>query len=127
MAGVKNYLAFIVGMLFSLTLLISCNSQQSDRELIVPTVNVIKTDSVIHLPPMDWYIVDREELVRLYEENGQRIPPGGQLEGISGIVNGRNAVITTAPKYVDDEVTLTLGHEVMHVAFGKYHQPVVQP
>ena len=35
--------------------------------------------------------------------------------------NGKAIIYTLPPKTVDDDVATTLGHEVMHIAMGKYH------
>lgn len=103
--------------------LISCNTQSDPTpEPIVPEYNKVYTPSSIHIPAFDWYIVSESELQTIYKNSGYTLPANARVSGLTGIVNGKQVIITTAPKGVDDEVTLTLGHEVMHLAFGKYHQ-----
>lgn len=106
------------------TLLLFGLSCSKKTEPIVPTVNSIQEGTVIHLPAMQWHIVSRERLIDVYQRAGHPIPEGAELHGITGVTpEGQTIVVTLAPQNVDDEVTLTLGHEVMHVALGDYHQP----
>lgn len=105
------------------TALVSCNTQSPPPlEPVVPEYNKVYTPSSIHIPTFDWYIVSEEDLQTIYKNSGYDLPSNNRVTGLTGMVKGKQVIITTAPKGVDDEVTLTLGHEVMHLAFGKYHQ-----
>lgn len=47
----------------------------------------------------------------------------GRPHGFAGYADDGTAVVyTLPPNRVDDAVTCTLGHEVMHVALGEYHR-----
>ena len=85
-----------------------------------------------HQVAFTWHIVSQEEMSAMYREGGGVIgggvPPGSkvrrydQLNGFTAVApDGSQHVFTTQPRSVDDQVTLTLGHEVMHVALGAYH------
>lgn len=52
---------------------------------------------VYQLPAIEWHVVDRDELRRVYVAAGM------------------------PPPRVDDAATLTLGHELLRVALGRYH------
>ena len=47
---------------------------------------------------------------------------GQKLHGFAGMQGGKAVIYTTPPRHVDDQAALTLGHEIMHIAFGSYHQ-----
>lgn len=77
----------------------------------------------MQLPAIEWRVVDRQGLLHAYQSNGMRLEQGQQLEGFAGITaDGRHVVYTLPPRTVDDAATCTLGHEIMHVALGKYHR-----
>ena len=76
----------------------------------------------IYLPPIEWRVVNREELRAAYVRAGMPLEPGDRLSGFVGTVDGRTVVYTLAPTHVDDQATLTLGHEILHVAIGDYHK-----
>ena len=51
-----------------------------------------------------------------------KVPHKARLEGFVGQTDdGRWVVYSTAPYRVDDQVATTLGHEVMHIVLGEYH------
>lgn len=78
---------------------------------------------VIRLPPIEWHVVSREELEKAYQAAGKEVPPASKLEGFAGkLPDGRAVIYTLPPRWVDDAATTTLGHEVLHVALGDYHQ-----
>ena len=77
----------------------------------------------IQLPPVEWRIVDAPALLQVYRNSGLEVPQHHQLEGFVGVDSGgRQVIYTLPPRTVDDQVTCTLGHEVMHVALGNYHR-----
>lgn len=76
---------------------------------------------VHHLPPMEWRVVDRDTLRAVYQNSGMALTDKDQLQGFVGTRDGRWVVYTLPPKRVNDTETCTLGHEVMHVALGDYH------
>ncbi|PJK02813.1 hypothetical protein CO615_02310 [Lysobacteraceae bacterium NML75-0749] len=77
---------------------------------------------VHQLPPMEWRIVGQREMERIYRDAGMPLHDSDRLHGFIGQQAGRTVIYTTAPQYVDDSVTCTLGHEVMHAALGRYHK-----
>ena len=78
---------------------------------------------VYQLPPIEWRVVDRAELERVYRDAGMPLAKGDQLHGFAGrLQDGRAVIYTLPPTRVDDAATLTLGHEVAHVALGSYHR-----
>ena len=84
--------------------------------------NAPRPGDTINVQPIEWRVVDRETLVRVYRNSGKQLPKGGQLEGFAGVrENGQAVIYTLAPRNVDDQVTCTIGHEFLHVALGEYH------
>ena len=71
---------------------------------------------------MEWRVVSEDELRRVYVEAGMPLDKTQKLHGFAGMHNGKTVIYTMPPRYVDDQATLTLGHEVLHVAIGSYHQ-----
>lgn len=77
---------------------------------------------VYQLPPIEWHVVDRAELRRLYVDAGMPLAEGDTLHGFAGVnARGQHVIYTLPPERVDDAATLTVGHEILHVAIGKYH------
>lgn len=84
---------------------------------------MVQPGTVIHLPPIEWHVLSEEDMVRVYtEQGGMTISEGQALDGFAASQGDRIMVFTRPPRYVDDQVTLVLGHEIMHVALGEYHQ-----
>jgi len=78
---------------------------------------------VYQLPAIEWHVVDRDELRRVYAGAGMPLAEGDKLHGFAGVDEaGRPVIYTLPPARVDDAATLTLGHELLHVALGRYHQ-----
>lgn len=77
---------------------------------------------VVYLPEIEWRVVDRGELQRVYTVAGMKLTEGQRLQGFAATRGSKIVVYTLPPQSVDDAVTLTLGHEIMHVALGEYHQ-----
>lgn len=75
----------------------------------------------IQLPPIEWRVRDRAGLEAAYVNSNMRITKGDRLSGFAGWDGDKAVVYTLPPARVDDAATLTLGHEVMHVAMGSYH------
>lgn len=72
---------------------------------------------------------DYSDLVRAWdrENPSEKIEPGYQLEGFANFARrtdgtGDCEVHITQPDWVDDDVTLTLGHEMLHCMYGLYHE-----
>lgn len=84
---------------------------------------------VHHLPPIELRFVDRQTLEAVYLNSAMEIREvrvgkhrqKDRLTGFVGTRNGRTVLYTLPPKYVDDAMTCTLGHEVLHVPLGSYH------
>lgn len=124
----KKREGFVVALLAGATLLavgmMSCTPVDKPKaEAVVPEYNGgLNPPKKITIPSFDWYIMSKAELRAVYERSDMEVPPGAELHGFTGIHNGKRVVITAPPATVDDDATLTLGHEVMHIAFGDYHQ-----
>ena len=101
-------------LLASVLLLTSC------VEKITPS----QPEGTVHqIPAIEWRIVSEEELVRVYQLSDKTVPEGAKLHGFIGTKpNGKYVLYTLAPKNVDDDVTTTLGHEVIHSVLGDYHK-----
>ncbi len=98
-----------------LLLLTACSGPSID--------NAPRAGDTQQLPPIEWRVVDRAELERAYRAAGMQIPERSELRGFAArLGDGRTVVYTLPPRHVDDDVTTTLGHEVMHVALGEYHR-----
>lgn len=92
---------------------------------VTPTTQVSIADgSDITIPRVVWRIRSPEQLKAEYQaaKGGQNLGPMDSLQGFSATgSDGTVYVYTLRPKTMDDEVTLTLGHEVMHTVLGGYH------
>lgn len=69
-----------------------------------------------------------EELQRAFVERNARygvdIPPFGQVGWSAWSVDPpyQCEIHVVPPKYIDDEETLTLGHEMSHCLYGSFHK-----
>ena len=84
--------------------------------------NAPQPGDVIHLPPIEWRVVDQPTLEAVYRASGMEIGEKQNLHGFAGTRDGHAVIYTLAPRSVDDSVTRTVGHEVMHIALGEYHK-----
>lgn len=100
--------------LLLLLLLTACTGERIDQSP--------QPGSTIQLPPMEWRVVSEDELRRVYVEAGMPLTDGQKLHGFAGMQGGKTVIYTMPPRRVDDQATLTLGHEVLHVAIGDYHR-----
>ena len=70
-----------------------------------------------------WRVVDRPTLEATYREAGRELGERDRLEGFAGLLpDGRHVIYTLPPQRVDDSATCTLGHEILHITHGDYHQ-----
>lgn len=69
----------------------------------------------------EWRVINRAQMVELHRLNGIEVADGKMPVGMQGYKDGKAIIYTLPPKTVDDDVATTLGHEVMHIAMGKYH------
>ncbi|MCR6661821.1 MAG: hypothetical protein NVV60_01405 [Luteimonas sp.] len=99
--------------------LILCLCLAGCAERIEPTP---QAGDVHQLPAIEWRIVDRAELERVYRDAGMPLTDKQSLRGFVAKRDDQVVVFTLPPRSVDDDVTTTLGHEVMHVALGDYHR-----
>lgn len=100
----------VVWAAFILLLLVACSAE--------PLVE----EGVHQVPAFEWRVVPQSELQAAYRDYGMYRPFRSKLDGFVGITpDGRWVVYTTAPRVPDDEVATTLGHEVMHLVLGEYH------
>lgn len=91
-------------------------------------INPPAAGTVIHVPAFEWHVMEPKDYIRAYENAGMVGPvradlPEGKLLGFAGYLeDGTLVVVTPPPRYVDDEVTTTLGHEVLHLVLGEFHR-----
>jgi len=79
--------------------------------------------SNIAIPKFEWRVRTEQELQEIHSLNGIELSAGQTAEGLQGTdPNGTVVIYTGVPVHVDDSVACTLGHEVMHIALGKYHK-----
>lgn len=103
-------------LLLALFTLVACDSKE-------PVKNKPEIGEQIQLPPIIWKIRTDEQMLIVREGSLGRTP-NIKVLGLQGVnkSTGDIEVYTNAPKYVDDQVACTLGHEIMHVALGNYHK-----
>lgn len=103
-------------LLLSLLILAGCK-ESGDKVMGAPTPG---TD--LPVASFIWKVRTPEQLETIYITNGEVL---SEMETVDGFVGkdplGNYVVYTASPKFVDDEVTCTLGHEVMHIALGDFH------
>jgi len=88
-----------------------------------PVWRAPQAGEVVDLPAVQWRVVDPATMQQVYRNSGKTLADGAQLQGFAGTApDGTHVVYTLAPKTVDDQVTCTLGHEMMHIAIGSYHK-----
>lgn len=91
-------------------------------------INPPAAGTVIHVPAFEWHVMEPKDYIQVYENAGMVGPvradlPKGRLLGFAGYLeDGTLVVVTPPPRYVDDEVATTLGHEVMHLVLGEFHR-----
>lgn len=91
----------------------------SDKE---PVKGTPAAGTDLTVPEFTWKVRTQEQLDTIYITSGMVLNEEDRLEGFVGRdVLGNYVVYTRPPKYVDDSVTCTLGHEVMHIVLGSYH------
>ena len=105
-----------MGKFFAVLLLVLLSFACDERDAITgqaPPGGVWTGQVTVHF-------VANDELQRLCERYENCEPP---VLGFAGFDNyGACHVFTMAPKYVDDQNVTTLGHEVLHCIYGKYHR-----
>lgn len=108
-------------MVVSVGLLSSCDKTQASAQ--EPITAELAEGTIIEIKTFEWRIVSEKELKEIYIASGKELYPGQELKGFSGVdlLTRKAVVYTTSPKYVDDDATTTLGHEVIHLAVGPYH------
>ena len=91
-------------------------------------INPPAAGTIIHVPAFEWHVMEPKDYIRAYENAGMVGPvradlPEGRLLGFAGYLeDGTLVVVTPPPRYGDDEVTTTLGHEVLHLVLGEFHR-----
>ena len=109
--------AVVVGILVLIATLGGC-VPQGEPMIVAP-----KVGDIITIPSVEWRVVDQATLEREYRRAGMALTKGDKLHGFAGVTSsGKYVVYTLPPKYVDDEVTVTLGHEIEHVVLGSFHK-----
>lgn len=86
--------------------------------------NAPKPGDNVDVPGFTWRVRDADTLAQQYRAAGK--DPGVNVEAEGFIARdqdtGAVVIYTKPPRYVDDAVACTLGHEVMHAAIGDYHR-----
>ncbi len=67
-------------------------------------------------------MVDQDTLEAVYVNSGMPLGKGDRLSGFVGKDGEKWVMYTLPPKYVNDAVTCTVGHEVLHPVLGDYHK-----
>ncbi|WP_323162838.1 hypothetical protein [Stenotrophomonas maltophilia] len=80
-----------------------------------------KVGDDIHIDAFTWRVRSAEQIAIEYRAAGKAPGAGQAVAGYIGTLNGAPIITTQSPRYVDDAVACTLGHEVMHAALGDYH------
>lgn len=80
-----------------------------------------KAGTTMLVQEFEWRIINEAQMRELHAINNIKVAEGKVPVGIQGYKDGKAIIYTLPPKSVDDDVALTLGHEVMHIAMGKYH------
>lgn len=75
------------------------------------------------VPSFTWVILNEKVLRDTYLAYGGTLPKDGKLTGFTARdrVTGAHYVYSLPVRNVDDEGTLVLGHEVLHIILGDYH------
>jgi hypothetical protein len=83
-----------------------------------PVQNAPKAGQNVIIPAFVWRIRDPETIAK---EHGQT--PNGTIPAayVGRRADGTLVITTPPPRAVDDDVATSLGHEVMHIALGQYH------
>jgi hypothetical protein len=83
-----------------------------------------KAGDDVAVPAFTWRVRAAENLAEQYRAAGKDPGANAQAEGFIGRDQNTGALVvyTKPPRYVDDSVACTLGHEVMHAALGDYHR-----
>lgn len=77
----------------------------------------------IQLPAIEWRIRTQEELNDIYRKNGNHLPEGMAADGFIGRDGDLRVVMyTLRPTRLNDRTTCTIGHEILHEAYGNYHK-----
>lgn len=85
--------------------------------------NPVPEPSVVQVPAFEWRVETQAGLEAAYRDFGMPLERRDRLSGFVGqTADGRWVVYTRAPRRVDDGPTLALGHEVLHIVSGDYHQ-----
>lgn len=77
--------------------------------------------TTIQVGAFEWRVINQQQMRELHAINGIALDAHQVPKGLAGRKDGRAIIYTLPPGRVDDETALTLGHEVMHIALGKYH------
>lgn len=80
-----------------------------------------KAGTTMLVQGFEWRVINEAQMRELHAINGIPIPDGKMPAGMQGYKDGKTIIYTLPPVSVDDDVALTLGHEVMHITMGKYH------
>ena len=75
------------------------------------------------VPAFTWVVLNEKDLQAMYLASGGTLPEGSKLTGFTAQdrATGAQYVYTLPVENVDDERTLVVGHEVLHIILGNYH------
>lgn len=104
--------------LILLTLLTTAACNQKE-----PVKGTPEAGADLTVPEFTWKVRNQPQLDTIYMTSGMVLNEEDRLEGFVGKdALGNYVIYTRPPKYVDDDVACTLGHEVMHIVLGSYHE-----
>lgn len=109
---------FVVCALIALAVIASCQPMRRVEPQVASGVRFT-------VPSFEWRVLDEETLQKQCRDYTKPLlRDTHKFVGCVGwnLDTGRKVVYTLPPKYVDGPETMTLGHEVMHVALGDFHK-----
>lgn len=113
----KNILIGIAALvLIGLLFLLSINVQRSP---IIETFD--RTGEVIYLT-VHLYDDQRAMIRDINEYLGYEVDPEHLGISVYSPDDNRCTIFSLKPRYIDDERTLTLGHELLHCIYGEVHK-----
>lgn len=112
----KSPIALMLMGLTLLTLPACTDKEEPPREKMVKVIDRSGEELII---TFDFVKTERQ-----MERAAVNYEKGMQGEAAWAVTDNRCHIVGYEPKYVDDEATLTLGHEVAHCIWGLYHAKV---
>lgn len=118
----KKYWALCASLALGVAISLALPACEPPGKKVVPDRSSVEPGTKTVIPTFTWITLDRDEMQRVYQTR-----TGSDTYNVYGFVGydpvtNEQIIVTEPPKFVDDEVACTLGHEVMHFAYGNYHK-----